>query len=339
MLVLGIETSCDETAASIVCDGRDILSDIIASQVDLHSKFGGVVPEIASRKHLELLNPVIKEALDAAQVCFSDLDAVAVTNRPGLLGALLIGVSAAKSLSAALEIPLVGIHHLEGHIYANFLVNPNLEFPFVCLIVSGGHSDLVLVKGHGDYTMLGRTRDDAAGEAFDKSARVLGLGYPGGPIIDRLAREGNPEAIHFPRAKLEGTLDFSFSGLKTAVIRFFREHGSEFRIEDIAASFQAAVVDMLVDNTMKAVELTGVHRVALAGGVAANSGLQAKMRGEAAKRGIEITYPPPRLCTDNAAMIACAGFYHLLKGEADGLDLDTIASEPLVREEYEVSGT
>ncbi|MCL6519354.1 MAG: tRNA (adenosine(37)-N6)-threonylcarbamoyltransferase complex transferase subunit TsaD [Armatimonadetes bacterium] len=334
MIILGIETSCDETAASVVRDGREILSDIIASQVDLHSKFGGVVPEIASRKHLELLNPVIKEALDNAHVCFSDLNAVAVTNRPGLLGALLIGVSAAKAVSAAVEIPLMGIHHLEGHIYANFLVNPELEFPFVCLVVSGGHSDLVLVKGHGDYKMLGRTRDDAAGEAFDKSARVLGLGYPGGPIIDRLAKEGNPEAIHFPRAKLEGTLDFSFSGLKTAVIRFFREHGSDFRIEDIAASFQAAVVDMLVENTMKAAELTGVRNIALAGGVAANSGLQRRMLDEAAKRGIGLTYPPPRLCTDNAAMIACAGYYHLLRGEIDGLDLDTIASEPLVKDEY-----
>ncbi|MDH7480476.1 MAG: tRNA (adenosine(37)-N6)-threonylcarbamoyltransferase complex transferase subunit TsaD [Armatimonadota bacterium] len=336
MVILGIETSCDETAASVVRDGREILSDIIASQVDLHAKFGGVVPEIASRKHLELLNPVIKEALDTAHVCFSDLNAVAVTNRPGLLGALLIGVSAAKAVSAAMEIPLMGVHHLEGHIYANFLVNPELEFPFVCLVVSGGHSDLVLVKGHGDYKMLGRTRDDAAGEAFDKSARVLGLGYPGGPVIDRLAKEGNPEAIHFPRAKLEGTLDFSFSGLKTAVIRFFREHGSDFRIEDIAASFQAAVVDMLVENTMKAAELTGVRHIALAGGVAANSGLQRRMREEAAKRGIGLTYPPPRLCTDNAAMIACAGYYHLLRGEIDGLDLDTIASEPLVKEEYEV---
>lgn len=336
MVILGIETSCDETAASVVRDGREILSDIIASQVDLHAKFGGVVPEIASRKHLELLNPVIKEALDTAHVCFSDLNAVAVTNRPGLLGALLIGVSAAKAVSAAMEIPLMGVHHLEGHIYANFLVNPELEFPFVCLVVSGGHSDLVLVKGHGDYKMLGRTRDDAAGEAFDKSARVLGLGYPGGPVIDRLAKEGNPEAIHFPRAKLEGTLDFSFSGLKTAVIRFFREHGSDFRIEDIAASFQAAVVDMLVENTMKAAELTGVRHIALAGGVAANSGLQRRMREEAAKRGIGLTYPPPRLCTDNAAMIACAGYYYLLRGEIDGLDLDTIASEPLVKEEYEV---
>lgn len=326
---LGIETSCDETAASVVRDGREVLSDVISSQVELHAKFGGVVPEIASRKHVELINPIIQEAMDRACVAFDELDAVAVTNRPGLLGALLIGVSAAKSLSAALDIPLIGIHHLEGHIYANFLTRPSLQFPFVCLIVSGGHSDLVLAKDHGEYQMLGRTRDDAAGEAFDKSARVLGLGYPGGPIIDRLARDGNPEAVHFPRAKLDDTLDFSFSGLKTAVIRFYREKGREFRIEDLAASFQAAVVDMLVNTTMKAIERTGVQRLALAGGVAANSALQAKMRDECEARGIELSYPPPRLCTDNAAMIACAGYYNLVRGRTDGLDLETIASQPL----------
>jgi len=327
--ILGIETSCDETAASVVRDGREVLSDVISSQVELHAKFGGVVPEIASRKHVELINPIIQEAMDRACVAFDELDAVAVTNRPGLLGALLIGVSAAKSLSAALDIPLIGIHHLEGHIYANFLTRPSLQFPFVCLIVSGGHSDLVLAKDHGEYQMLGRTRDDAAGEAFDKSARVLGLGYPGGPIIDRLARDGNPEAVHFPRAKLDDTLDFSFSGLKTAVIRFYREKGREFRIEDLAASFQAAVVDMLVNTTMKAIERTGVQRLALAGGVAANSALQAKMRDECEARGIELSYPPPRLCTDNAAMIACAGYYNLVRGRTDGLDLETIASQPL----------
>jgi len=327
--ILGIETSCDETAASVVRDGREVLSDVISSQVELHAKFGGVVPEIASRKHVELINPIIQEAMDRACVAFDELDAVAVTNRPGLLGALLIGVSAAKSLSAALDIPLIGIHHLEGHIYANFLTRPSLQFPFLCLIVSGGHSDLVLAKDHGEYQMLGRTRDDAAGEAFDKSARVLGLGYPGGPIIDRLARDGNPEAVHFPRAKLDDTLDFSFSGLKTAVIRFYREKGREFRIEDLAASFQAAVVDMLVNTTMKAIERTGVQRLALAGGVAANSALQAKMRDECEARGIELSYPPPRLCTDNAAMIACAGYYNLVRGRTDGLDLETIASQPL----------
>ena len=329
MNILGIETSCDETSAAVVRDGREILSDVVASQVDLHAKFGGIVPEIASRKHVELINPVIKEALDTAGIGFDGVDAVAVANRPGLLGALLVGVSAAKSLASVLEIPLIGIHHLEGHIYANFLVNPDFGFPFICLVVSGGHTDLVFVRDHGDYELLGRTRDDAAGEAFDKSARVLGLGYPGGPIIDKLAQEGNPQAVHFTRAKLDDTLDFSFSGIKTAVIRFFKEKGEEFSIKDIAASFQAAVVDMLVNTTMTAVERTGVRRVALAGGVAANSGLKKRMHEEAEKRGLELSYPPPRLCTDNAAMIACAGYYHLLRGDADGLDLDTIASQPL----------
>ncbi|HUV04446.1 MAG TPA: tRNA (adenosine(37)-N6)-threonylcarbamoyltransferase complex transferase subunit TsaD [Armatimonadota bacterium] len=331
MNVLGIETSCDETAAAVVRDGREILSDIVASQVDIHARFGGVVPEIASRKHVELINPVIREALDSAGIRFQDVNAVAVTNRPGLLGALLIGVSAAKPISAVLGVPLVGIHHLEGHIYANFLVNPNLAFPFICLIVSGGHSDLVLVRGHGDYEILGRTRDDAAGEAFDKSARVLGLGYPGGPIINELADKGNPKAIRFPRANLGDTLDFSFAGLKTALLRFFREKGAQFSIQDIAASFQAAVVDMLVNTTMAAVERTGISRVALAGGVAANTGLQRQMRDEAAQRGIELSCPPPQLCTDNAAMIACAGYYHTLRGDIDALDLDTIASQPLAR--------
>lgn len=329
MNILGIETSCDETSAAVVRDGREILSDVVASQVDLHAKFGGIVPEIASRKHVELINPVIKEALDTAGIGFDGVDAVAVANRPGLLGALLVGVSAAKSLVSVLEIPLIGIHHLEGHIYANFLVNPDFGFPFICLVVSGGHTDLVFVRDHGDYELLGRTRDDAAGEAFDKSARVLGLGYPGGPIIDKLAQEGNPQAVHFTRAKLDDTLDFSFSGIKTAVMRFFKEKGGEFSIKDIAASFQAAVVDMLVNTTMTAVERTGVRRVALAGGVAANSGLKKRMHEEAEKQGLELSYPPPRLCTDNAAMIACAGYYHLLRGDADGLDLDTIASQPL----------
>lgn len=329
MNILGIETSCDETSAAVVADGGQILSDIVASQTDLHAKFGGIVPEIASRKHVELIGPVIREALDSAGLDFKDMDAVAVTNRPGLVGALLVGVSAAKAISASLNIPLIGVHHLEGHIYANFLVNPALTFPFVCLVVSGGHTDLVLVRNHGDYELLGRTRDDAAGEAFDKSARVLGLGYPGGPIIDRLAAKGNPDAVRFPRAKLDDTLDFSFSGLKTAVIRLYRERGAGYSIEDLAASFQAAVVDMLVNTTMTALDRLGIKRVALAGGVAANSGLQKRMREEADARGLELSYPPPRLCTDNAAMIACAGYYHLLRGNADKLDLETVASEAL----------
>jgi N6-L-threonylcarbamoyladenine synthase len=329
MNILGIETSCDETSAAIVRDGGEILANIVSSQIDVHAKFGGVVPEVASRKHVELINPVLSEALSTAGLEFSDLNAVAVANRPGLMGALLVGVTAAKSIAAALSIPLVGVHHLEAHMYANFLVNPELAFPFVCLIVSGGHSDLVLARDHGDYTILGRTRDDAAGEAFDKSARVMGLGYPGGPVIDKLAREGNPKAIRFPRARLGDTLDFSFSGLKTAVIRFFEEHKDEYSVEDIAASFQAAVVDVLVANTIAAAEEQGVKQIAMAGGVAANSGLKARMQEAAARHGLALSSPPPKFCTDNGAMIACAGYYHVMRGAVDGLDLDTIASEPI----------
>lgn len=328
MRILGIETSCDDTSSSVVEDGRTILSDVIASQIDLHARFGGIVPEIASRKHVELVNIVIQEALYKAALTLRDMDAIAVTNRPGLLGALLVGVSAAKAISAALDLPIVGVHHLEGHIYANFLANPDLRFPFICLIVSGGHSDLTLVSGHGEYRILGRTRDDASGEAFDKSARAMGLGYPGGQFIDDLAKDGNPEAVRFPRAKVDG-LDFSFSGIKTAVVRYFQAHGGEVPIQDLAASFQAAVVEMLVGTTMAAVEQTGIERVALGGGVAANSGLKRSMQEECDRRGIELSYPPPRLCTDNAAMIACAGYYHVLRGEIDGLDLDTIASQAL----------
>ena len=332
MLILGIETSCDETSAAVVKDGRDILSNIVASQVDLHAKYGGVVPELASRKHVELVNPVIREALDTAKIDFQDINAVAVTNRPGLVGALLIGVSAAKAISSALQLPLLGIHHIEGHIYANLLKNPSLPFPFICLVVSGGHSDLLLIKDHGSYEMLARTRDDAAGEAFDKTARAIGLGYPGGPMIDKLAQKGNPEAIRFPRARLGNTLDFSFSGIKTAVARFYKENKENHKTEDIAASFQAAMIDMLANNTLAAAQRTGIKNIALAGGVAANSGLQERISREAEKHGLQFNYPPTQLCTDNAAMIACAGYYHLIRGETDTLDMDTRASEPLVRQ-------
>lgn len=329
MIILGIETSCDDTSAAIVCDGHEILSNIVSSQIDLHEKFGGIVPEVASRKHVELINPVISEALSSAGIGFADLDGIAVTNRPGLLGALLIGVTAAKSLSSVLNIPLAGVHHLEGHISANFLVNPDFTFPFICLVVSGGHTDLIKVKSHGGYEILGRTRDDAAGEAFDKSARVLGLGYPGGPVIDKLAKEGNPQAIHFTRARIDNSLDFSFSGLKTAVIRFYKEHGDGYKVPDIAASFQEAVIDMLVTTTLQAVDQTGIGRIAIAGGVAANSGLQQRMRTEAELRGIEFSCPPPKLCTDNAAMIACAGYHMIHSGRVEIGELDTIASQPI----------
>ncbi|MGQ9523334.1 MAG: tRNA (adenosine(37)-N6)-threonylcarbamoyltransferase complex transferase subunit TsaD [Armatimonadota bacterium] len=330
-LVLGIETSCDETSAAVLSDRREILSSRISSQTDLHSRFGGVVPEVAARRHVEAMGPMVQTALEEAGCWFGDLGLIAVTNRPGLIGALLVGVAAAKAFSLALGVPLVGVHHLEAHIYANFIGGREPQFPVIALIVSGGHTDLVLMTGHGEYQVLGRTRDDAAGEAFDKSARAMGLGYPGGPLIDRLARTGDPTRFAFPRANLGESLDFSFSGLKTALLLFLRRHGSQLEadIADVAASFQEAVVDPLVNNTMLAVERTGVRRVLLAGGVAANSRLREKMAEEGRRRGVEVSWPPPSLCTDNAAMIACAGaFRYAIHGE-DGLSLETFASEPL----------
>ncbi|HPP75833.1 MAG TPA: tRNA (adenosine(37)-N6)-threonylcarbamoyltransferase complex transferase subunit TsaD, partial [Armatimonadota bacterium] len=257
-----------------------------------------------------------------------------IINRPGLIPALIVGVSAAKAIAWAAGLPLIGVHHLEAHIYANFLVEPDLEFPFVCLIVSGGHSDIIYMTGHGQYKILARTRDDAAGEAFDKSARAMGLGYPGGPIIDKLAQEGNPKAVHFPRARVGDTLDFSFSGLKTAVVRYIEKAGEDININDVAASFQQAVVDVLVNNTMKAAQKKGVSRVVIAGGVAANRTLQKQMKERGAELGIKVTAPPPKLCTDNAAMAAAAGYYRFIRGEKSGLDLDSYASEPLGEREY-----
>ncbi len=330
--ILAIETSCDETAAAVVLDGVEVLSNIISSQVDVHRKFGGVVPEVASRKHLELINHVIKEALDQARLDFGDLDAVAVTHGPGLVGALLVGVAAAKAIAFALDIPLIAVNHLEGHIYANFLVRPDLAFPLICLVVSGGHTDLVLVLHHGDYRLLGSTRDDAAGEAFDKVARVLELGYPGGPVIERLAREGNEEAVDFPRASLDG-LDFSFSGLKTAVIQYLhrcRRKGEEINRADVAASFQKAVVDVLVDKTMEAARAYNCPTIILAGGVAANGRLRAALASRARREGREVFYPPPVFCTDNAAMIGCAAYYKYLRGEMAPLTLNAEPGLPLL---------
>jgi N6-L-threonylcarbamoyladenine synthase len=329
--ILGIETSCDETSAAVVEDGTRILSNIIASQIDIHSKFGGVVPEVASRAHVELILPTIQEALDQAQCTMSDIDCVAVINRPGLIGALIVGVAAAKTIAYGAGLPLVGVHHLEAHIYANFLADPTIDFPLICLVVSGGHSDLVYMAGHGDYEILARTRDDAAGECFDKCARAMGLGYPGGPFIDDLARNGNPTAVDFPRAKVGDTLDFSFSGLKTAVIRRFRSASESVPLADIAASFQQAVVDVLVDHTFRAAEQKGVKLVLTAGGVAANSALQSAMRSTGERLGISVGSPPPMLCTDNAAMAAAAAYFNYQRGEISDLDLDCFASDPPAR--------
>ena len=333
MNILGIETSCDETAAAVVQDGREIRSNVIASQIDLHAKTGGVVPEVASRRHVEQINGVLAEALRDAGLTFADLHAVAVANRPGLLGALLVGVSAAKALAYALRIPLVAVHHIEAHIYANWLVDPDIAFPVVCLVASGGHSEIFFVRGHGDYQVLGRTRDDAAGEAFDKSARLLGFPYPGGVVIDRLAREGhgNPRAVPLPRAALgPDSLDFSFSGLKTAVLHATRDPAWQHVTKpDWAASVQEAIVAPLVAKTIRAAKAHHVHHVLMAGGVAANSRLQDAMREACDAAGLALTMPPPLLCTDNAAMIACAGFYHWQAGKTDRLDVDTLASERL----------
>lgn len=339
VVILAIETSCDETSAAVVADGSEILSNIISSQVDVHQKFGGVVPEVASRKHLELINQVIAEALCAAGMGFQDLDAVAVTYGPGLVGALLVGVSAAKAIAFGLDLPLVGVNHLEGHIYANFLMEPGLGFPLLCLVVSGGHTDLVLIEKHGSFRVIGKTRDDAAGEAFDKAARALGLGYPGGPLIDRISREGDPEAVGLPRAYLEeGSFDFSFSGLKSAVINYLRragQRGEEVNIADMAAGFQKAIVDVLVDKTLDAARHTGVSTILLAGGVAANARLREDLAERAGKELRRVIIPPPVLCTDNAAMIACAAYFRYLRGAFAPLTLNAVPDLKLGEDRYE----
>ena len=328
VLILGIESSCDETAASVVRNGREVLSNTIYSQIDLHTLYGGVVPEIASRKHIEKINRVIKKSLEEAGVTLKDIDAIAVTYGPGLVGALLVGVSAAKAISFAGDIPLVGVHHIEGHISANYIDNPDLKPPFMCLVASGGHSHLVLVKDYGEYEIIARTRDDAAGEAFDKVARAIGLGYPGGPKIDKISDEGNPDAVVFPRGKVEGSeYDFSFSGLKSAVLNYLngcRMKGEEFSQADVAASFQKAVVEVLVEHSLKAAKDYGVKTFAIAGGVASNSHLRKAFEAECAKRGFDFVHPAPIYCTDNAAMIGAAGYYEFIKGYRSALDLNAV---------------
>ncbi len=345
--ILGIETSCDETAAAVVEDGRTILSNVIASQVEVHARYGGVFPEVASRAHVEAIVPIVTRAMHEAHVGWEDLDAIAVTRGPGLAGSLLVGVNMAKGLALAQGLPLIGVNHLEAHVYSLWLVQgaPEVHFPVLCLIVSGGHTELVLMTDHGQYRRLGGTIDDAAGEAFDKVARLLRLGYPGGPAIEQAAQWGNPKAFHFPRARTEGEYDFSFSGLKTAVLREVQKYGqpdtgapgalaatarptnpprpSDIPIADLAASFQAAVVDVLVEKTVAAAEAYNVTEILLAGGVSANKALRQAMTQAA---GRPVRYPPLILCTDNAAMVAACGYFRFQAGQRDGWDLDVIPS-------------
>lgn len=327
-LILAIESSCDETAAAVVRNGREVMSNIISSQIELHKLYGGVVPEIASRKHIEKINQVIEEALTEAKVTLKDLDAIAVTYGPGLVGALLVGVAEAKAISYASGLPLVGVHHIEGHISANYIENKDLEPPFICLVVSGGHTHLVKVKEYGEYEILGRTRDDAAGEAFDKVARAIGLGYPGGPKIDKLSKEGNADAIRFPKAKVADSIyDFSFSGLKSAVLNYLngcKMKGEEINEADVAASFQKAVTEVLVEHAIMAVREAGMDKLAIAGGVASNGTLRAAMEEACEENGIRFYRPSPILCTDNAAMIGAAAYYEYKKGVRSGLDLNAV---------------
>ena len=328
VLILAIESSCDETAASVVKNGREVLSNVISSQIELHKLYGGVVPEIASRKHIEKINQVIEEALTEAGVTLDDLDAIGVTYGPGLVGALLVGVAEAKAIAYAKKLPLVGVHHIEGHISANYIENKELEPPFICLVVSGGHTHLVCVKDYGTYEIIGRTRDDAAGEAFDKVARAIGLGYPGGPKIDKLSKEGNAGAIPFPRAKIDGAeYDFSFSGVKSAVLNYIngcKMKGEDYNQADIAASFQKAVTDVLVANAIHAVKEYGFTKLTIAGGVASNSTLREAMRGACEENGIEFFHPSPIFCTDNAAMIGVAAYYEYMNGTRHGWDLNAV---------------
>ena len=326
--ILAIESSCDETAAAVVVNGREVRSNIISSQIALHTLYGGVVPEIASRKHIEKINQVITEAMETAEADWSEIDAIAVTYGPGLVGALLVGVAEAKAISYARKLPLIGVHHIEGHICANYIENPDLEPPFLCLVVSGGHTHLVKVEDYRSYKILGRTRDDAAGEAFDKVARAIGLGYPGGPKIEKVSHEGNPHAVEFPRPKVaDGEYDFSFSGLKSAVLNYLNScqmKNIPIVQTDIAASFQKAVTDVLIGNAMHAVDTYGVKKFAIAGGVASNGTLREGMRIACEEKGVEFYHPSPVYCTDNAAMIGAAAYYEYMAGTRSGLDLNAV---------------
>lgn len=326
--ILAIETSCDETSAAVVVDGREVLSNIISSQIDIHTEFGGVVPEVASRKHIEAISQVVDEALRNAKLTFEDIDAIGVTYGPGLVGALLVGLQYAKGLAYSLGIPLIGVNHIEGHISANFIEYKELEPPFITLVVSGGHTFIVNMKDYGKFEVLGQTRDDAAGEAFDKVARAIGLGYPGGPKIDKISKEGNNEAIIFPRANFhEKTLDFSFSGVKSAVLNYLNSlkmKNEDFNVADVAASFQKAVVEVLVENTFKACKINKVDKVAIAGGVACNTTLREAMIAEGNKKGIKVLFPKPVLCTDNAAMIGAAAYFEYKSGRVSDLNINAV---------------
>jgi len=330
--ILAIETSCDETAVAVVQNGREVLSNIISTQMDLHAKYGGVVPEIASRMHVEKINLVIEEALEVSHVSLDEIDVVAVTYGPGLVGALLVGVVAAKAIAFAKDKPLVGVHHIEGHIAANYITHKELEPPFLCLVVSGGHTNLVLVKDYTTYEIIGKTRDDAAGEAYDKVARAIGLTYPGGPKVDKLAREGNKDAIRFPRALLNEGYDFSFSGVKSAVLNYVNSckmKDEVIEISNVAAAFQASVVDVLVTKTIALAKEKNISKIALAGGVAANSGLRDGMASACENNHMKLYYPDTVLCTDNAAMIGCAAYYEYIKGNRADMALNAVPNLPL----------
>ena len=327
IITLAVESSCDETSVAVLKNGREVISNIINTQVDLHKKFGGVVPEVASRKHIENIDVVLQEALDKANIALNDIDHIAVTYGPGLVGALLVGLSHAKALAFTLNKPLVGVNHIEGHVSANYIEHKDLKPPFITLIVSGGHTHLVEVKDYGEYEILGRTRDDASGEAFDKIARAMGLGYPGGPIVDRLAKEGNKNAIDFPRAYLDEGYDFSFSGLKSAVLNYLnakKMKNEEIVVEDVCASFQEAVVEVLSQKAIKAAKEKGYNTITLAGGVACNSALRDKLTELGKENNIDIKSPSPVLCTDNAAMIGCAGYYSYINGRRDDMSLNAV---------------